>query len=173
MNILNRMIMIKIKQVFYMFSQNRVDDVIVGFIKEIIQNENLMFGDEVITLAKYDSILSEIVCGAYNVNYPVNDRNRMIYQQYIYVKNYQNLKNSYLFYNNRPETKAYLEAHPGAHLYRMGIGDVSLPLCDAVIQKLHEAVEDQAHKTTFHGYMPECGDTELRTTIAAYYQKEE
>ena len=85
--------------------------------------------------------------------------------------NYQNLKESYLFYNIAQKTKAYLEAHPGAHLYRMGIGDVSLPLCDAVIQKLHEAVEDQAHKTTFHGYMPECGDTELRTTIAAYYQK--
>ena len=69
--------------------------------------------------------------------------------------NYQNLKESYLFYNIAQKTKAYLEAHPGAHLYRMGIGDVSLPLCDAVIQKLHEAVEDQAHKTTFHGYMPE------------------
>ena len=53
--------------------------------------------------------------------------------------NYQNLKESYLFYNIAQKTKAYLEAHPGAHLYRMGIGDVSLPLCDAVIQKLHEA----------------------------------
>lgn len=41
--------------------------------------------------------------------------------------NYQNLKESYLFYNIAQKTKAYLEAHPGAHLYRMGIGDVSLP----------------------------------------------
>ena len=87
--------------------------------------------------------------------------------------NYQNLKESYLFYNIAQKTKAYLEAHPGAHLYRMGIGDVSLPLCDAVIQKLHEAVEDQAHKTTFHGYMPECGDTELRTTLRHTIKKEE
>ena len=39
--------------------------------------------------------------------------------------NYQNLKESYLFYNIAQKTKAYLEAHPGAHLYRMGIGDVS------------------------------------------------
>ena len=87
----------KLKQVFYMFSQNRVDDVIVGFIKEIIQNENLMFGDEVITLAKYDSILSEIVCGAYNVNYPVMIGTGDL-SQYIYVKNYQNLKNIVLTY---------------------------------------------------------------------------
>ena len=85
--------------------------------------------------------------------------------------NYRNLKDSYLFYNIAQKTKAYLEEHPEKHLYRMGIGDVSLPLCDAVIQKLHEAVEDQASQDTFHGYMPECGDPQLRKTIAAYYQK--
>ena len=32
------------------------------------------------------------------------------------------------------------EQYPGAKLLRMGIGDVSLPLCDAVIKVLHEAV---------------------------------
>lgn len=44
---------------------------------------------------------------------------------------YADLKESYLFYNIAQKTKAYVEAHPGTHLYRMGIGDVSLPLCDA------------------------------------------
>jgi LL-diaminopimelate aminotransferase len=53
----------------------------------------------------------------------------------------------------------------------MGIGDVSLPLCDAVIESLHEAVEDQADQSRFHGYMPECGAPFLREAIAAYYQK--
>ena len=85
--------------------------------------------------------------------------------------NYNNLKDSYLFFNIGQKTKAYLEEHPGSHLYRMGIGDVSLPLCDAVIKALHEAVDDQAAKATFHGYMPECGDPELRKTIAEYYKK--
>lgn len=85
--------------------------------------------------------------------------------------NYNNLKDSYLFFNIAQKTKAYLEEHPGSHLYRMGIGDVSLPLCDAVIKALHEAVDDQAAKATFHGYMPECGDPELRKTIAEYYKK--
>ncbi len=84
---------------------------------------------------------------------------------------YSDLKDSYLFYNIAQKTKAYLNEHPGAHLYRMGIGDVSLPLCDAVIKALHEAVDDQAVKENFHGYMPECGDPELRETIAAYYGK--
>ena len=83
--------------------------------------------------------------------------------------NYRNLKDSYLFYNIAQKTKTYLAKHPGSHLYRMGIGDVSLPLCDAVIKALHEAVNDQAAKNTFHGYMPECGDPTLRGTIANYY----
>ena len=83
--------------------------------------------------------------------------------------NYANLKDSYLFYNIAQKTKAYLEANPDKHLYRMGIGDVSLPLCDAVINALHEAVDDQVVKENFHGYMPECGAPFLRKAIADYY----
>ncbi|MDD6189046.1 MAG: LL-diaminopimelate aminotransferase [Clostridiales bacterium] len=82
---------------------------------------------------------------------------------------YGDLKDSYLFYNIAQKTKAYLEANPDKRLYRMGIGDVSLPLCDAVIKALHEAVEDQANKESFHGYMPECGAPFLREAIAGYY----
>lgn len=82
---------------------------------------------------------------------------------------YADLKDSYLFYNIAQKTKAYLAANPDKHLYRMGIGDVSLPLCDAVIRALHEAVDDQAKKENFHGYMPECGAPFLRETIAKYY----
>ena len=84
--------------------------------------------------------------------------------------NYSNLKDSYLFYNIAQKTKEYLSEHPNTHLYRMGIGDVSLPLCDTVIQALHKAVDDQAEKLTFHGYMPECGDPDLRKRIAEYYK---
>ena len=83
---------------------------------------------------------------------------------------YSELKDSYLFYNIAQKTKAYVEQHPGVKLLRMGIGDVSLPLCDAVIKALHEAVDDQASKSSFHGYMPECGAPFLRDTIAKYYE---
>ncbi|MBR6424415.1 MAG: LL-diaminopimelate aminotransferase [Oscillospiraceae bacterium] len=84
---------------------------------------------------------------------------------------YRDLKDSYLFYNISQKVGAYLDAHPGTKLYRMGIGDVSLPLCGAVIQALHEAVEDQADKARFHGYMPECGAPFLRETIGMHYRK--
>ena len=84
---------------------------------------------------------------------------------------YSELKDSYLFYNIAQKTRTYTEQHPGVKLLRMGIGDVSLPLCDAVIRALHEAVDDQASKSSFHGYMPECGADFLREAIAEYYEK--
>ena len=84
---------------------------------------------------------------------------------------YNELKDSYLFYNIAQKTNAYVEQYPGVKLLKMGIGDVSLPLCDAVIKALHEAVDDQASRDRFHGYMPECGAPFLRETIAGYYEK--
>lgn len=84
--------------------------------------------------------------------------------------NYQNLKDSYLFYNIAQKTKAYQSAHPDAKMLRLGIGDVTLPLCDAVIQALHQAVDDQAKKTTFHGYMPECGAPFFLEAVQKYYE---
>lgn len=84
--------------------------------------------------------------------------------------NYSHLKSSYLFYNIAQKTKAYLAEHPDKHLYRLGIGDVSLPLCDAVIKGLHTAADDQANASTFNGYMPECGAPFLRTKVADYYR---
>ncbi len=84
---------------------------------------------------------------------------------------YADLKDSYLFFHIARKTKAYLDAHPGTHLYRLGIGDVSLPLCKAVIKALHEAVDDQALKETFHGYVSELGLPELRSAVAQHYRK--
>ena len=82
---------------------------------------------------------------------------------------YAELKDSYLFNTIYRKTDAYLATHPGKQVLRMGVGDVSLPLCDAVIKALHEAVDDQAKASTFHGYMPEGGATFLRKAIAGYY----
>lgn len=84
---------------------------------------------------------------------------------------YDQLKESYLFYNIAQKTKKYLELHPEQTLLRMGIGDVSLPLCDAVIRALHEAVNEQAEKESFHGYMPECGALFFREAITEYYKR--
>ena len=44
---------------------------------------------------------------------------------------YAELKSSYLFYHIEQRTNAYRQAHPGAPLLRLGVGDVTLPLCPA------------------------------------------
>lgn len=85
--------------------------------------------------------------------------------------NYANLKDSYLFFNIAQKVKAYQEENPDKHIYRMGIGDVSLPLADEVIKALHKGVDDQADASTFNGYMPECGAGFLRELIKDYYEK--
>lgn len=82
---------------------------------------------------------------------------------------YQELQDAYLFYGISQKVNAYQREHPDTRLYRMGIGDVSLPLCPAVIEALHRAVEEQSRKETFHGYMPECGAGFLREAVAAHY----
>ena len=85
--------------------------------------------------------------------------------------NYRNLKESYLFYNISQKVAAYKEKHPELPLYRLGIGDVSLPLCSEAIRALHAAVDDQADARTFHGYTPECGIPEFREAVAGYYAR--
>ena len=83
---------------------------------------------------------------------------------------YAELKDSYLFYNIGQKTAAYLKEHPDQRLLRMGIGDVSRPLCPAVVTALKEAAEDQGRAETFHGYMPEVGAPFLREAIGAHYR---
>ena len=83
--------------------------------------------------------------------------------------NYRKLKDSYLFFGIAKKVAEYREKHPDLPLYRLGIGDVSRPLCDAAIRALHEAVDEQADARTFHGYTPECGIPEFREAVAGYY----
>ena len=71
--------------------------------------------------------------------------------------NYANLKDSYLFFGIAQRVKKYSELNPDKKILRLGIGDVSLPLAKTVISALAEGVSDQAEKSSFHGYMSECG----------------
>lgn len=84
---------------------------------------------------------------------------------------YSELKDSYLFNTIYRKTAEYRSSHPDKKIYRMGVGDVSRPLCDAVIEALHKAVDDQATMEHFHGYMPESGAPELRKAISEYYKR--
>lgn len=81
-------------------------------------------------------------------------------------ENYQKLPGSYLFSEIARRTAAYSEEHPEANLIKMGIGDVTRPLAPAVIEAMHNAVNDLSKPETFHGYGPEQGYDFLREVIA-------
>ena len=84
-------------------------------------------------------------------------------------QNYRNLTESYLFSTIAHKVGAYQEAHPDANIIRLGIGDVTRPLCPAVIDALHGAVEEMGKQETFRGYGPEQGYDFLKDAIREYY----
>lgn len=82
---------------------------------------------------------------------------------------YAELNESYLFSTIAHKVAEYQKAHPEADVIRLGIGDVTLPLAAPVIEALHKAVDEMAHKETFRGYGPEQGYDFLREAIQKYY----
>ncbi len=79
---------------------------------------------------------------------------------------YLKLPGSYLFSTIAKKVNAYQEAHPDKKIIRLGIGDVTQPLCPAVIEALHKAVDEQANADTFRGYAPDLGYDFLRKAMA-------
>ncbi|HWP41174.1 MAG TPA: LL-diaminopimelate aminotransferase [Tepidisphaeraceae bacterium] len=82
-------------------------------------------------------------------------------------ENYLKLKAGYLFPEIGRRVAAFQAANPSARIIRMGIGDVTEPLPQAVIQAMHKAVDEMARRETFRGYGPEQGYEFLREAIAA------
>ena len=80
-------------------------------------------------------------------------------------ENYLKLPGSYLFSTIAKKVNAYTEANPNKEIIRLGIGDVTLPLAPAVINRLHSAVDEMAVQGSFKGYAPDLGYEFLRTTI--------
>ena len=80
--------------------------------------------------------------------------------------NYLKLPGSYLFSTIGKKVRAYKEENPDKEVISLGIGDVTQPLVPAIIESLHNAVEEMAHAETFHGYAPDLGYEFLRNAIA-------
>ena len=82
--------------------------------------------------------------------------------------NFLLLPESYLFSEVARRVKIFQEENPDVKVIRMGIGDVTRPLCKAAIDAMHKAVDDEADTATFHGYGPEQGYAFLRDKIADF-----
>ncbi|MCR5367136.1 LL-diaminopimelate aminotransferase apoenzyme [Eubacterium ruminantium] len=81
-------------------------------------------------------------------------------------EDYLKLPGSYLFSTIAKKVSAFSTENPDRKIIRLGIGDVTQPLCPAVIKALHSAVDEMADASTFKGYAPDLGYDFLRNTIA-------
>lgn len=87
-------------------------------------------------------------------------------------RHYQELEENYLFSAIAQKVAAFQKEHPEADVIRMGIGDVTRPLCTSVDMALVEGAQEQGKESSFHGYGPEQGYEFLRKAIEEYYQNQ-
>lgn len=85
--------------------------------------------------------------------------------------NFLKLPGGYLFPEIARRANAFSATNPPMPLIKLGIGDVTQPLAPAVIEAMHKATEEMAHKETFHGYCDEIGYDFLRSAIAEHDYK--
>ena len=83
-------------------------------------------------------------------------------------EHFLNLSSNYLFADIAKKVKAFKAVHPEADIISLGIGDVTQPLCPAVIEALHKATDEMATKSSFRGYGPEQGYDFLREAIVRH-----
>ena len=78
---------------------------------------------------------------------------------------FMKLPNNYLFADIAKKVNAFKVSHPNERVISLGIGDVTQPLCPAVIKAMHKAVDEMALQSSFRGYGPEQGYTFLQEAI--------
>lgn len=83
-------------------------------------------------------------------------------------ENYLLLKSSYIFSEIAQRVNKFEIENPEADVIRMGIGDVTLPLPQAVVDSFKDAVDEMADKESFRGYGPEQGYSFLIEDIISH-----
>ena len=75
------------------------------------------------------------------------------------------LPNNYLFADIAKKVNAFNAVHPKSEVISLGIGDVTQPLCSAVVEAIHKAADEMGKAESFRGYGPEQGYDFLREAI--------
>jgi len=86
-------------------------------------------------------------------------------------KNYNALKESYLFSTTARKIREFQAANPDKPVIKMGIGDVTKPLTPCVVSALEKASAEMGVAETFRGYGDEQGYAFLRNAVQKYYEK--
>lgn len=81
------------------------------------------------------------------------------------------LQGEYLFSKTAKSVAGFKKLYPDAPLYKMGIGDVTMPLPKCVVAAMKKASDEMADKKTFKGYGDEQGYLFLRQAIKNHYNK--
>lgn len=82
--------------------------------------------------------------------------------------NFLKLQAGYLFPEIARRVNTFATQNPDSHIIKLGIGDVTEPLPEAVIVAMHKAVDEMGHRESFRGYGPEQGYSWLREAIAGH-----
>jgi len=75
------------------------------------------------------------------------------------------LPNNYLFDDVAKKVNAFKVQYPTVDVIGLGTGDVTRPICNAVVEAMHRAVDEMGSEGGFHGYGPEQGYDFLREAI--------
>lgn len=79
--------------------------------------------------------------------------------------NYLKLPEGYFFSTIGKKVDTFKKNNPHKKVILMGIGDITQPLAPAIINTLHNAVDEMGHIDTFKGYAPDLGYEFLRNAI--------
>jgi len=85
--------------------------------------------------------------------------------------NFKKLDISYMFSTVKKKVEQFEKKNPDKKVIRLGIGDVTKPLCKSVIDAMRKAVDEMGTQEGFRGYGPEQGYDFLKEKIQKYYRQ--
>ena len=83
-------------------------------------------------------------------------------------ENFLKMEDSYLFSTVANKVSKYQQDNPDKNIIKLGIGDVTKPIANKIIEQMKKAVDELGKSNTFRGYGPEQGYEFLRKAIVKY-----
>lgn len=83
-------------------------------------------------------------------------------------ENFLKMEDSYLFSTVANKVAKYQQDNPDKNIIKLGIGDVTKPIANKIIEQMKKAVDELGKSNTFRGYGPEQGYEFLRKAIVKY-----
>ncbi len=83
-------------------------------------------------------------------------------------ENFLKMEDSYLFSTVANKVAKYQQDNPDKNIIKLGIGDVTKPIANKIIEQMKTAVDELGKSNTFRGYGPEQGYEFLRKAIVKY-----